>query len=121
MSDPRDPLDTLRSRFTLSGLTIEEGFGDLPRLTITTPHATAQLYLHGAHLTSYRPTGEQDLIFLSSKSFYRHDKAIRGGVPICLPWFAAKPDDASAPRTGWPASNPGRCNPPPSPTTAASR
>lgn len=63
------------------------GRGDLPRLRISTPRSTAEIYLHGAHLAHFQKNGEPPLIFMSRKSWFEADKAIRGGVPICFPWF----------------------------------
>lgn len=60
-----------------------------------------QIYLHGAHVAHYQRRGEKPLIFMSGKSIFAADKAIRGGVPICFPWFGAKKDDAKAPAHGF--------------------
>jgi glucose-6-phosphate 1-epimerase len=73
-------------------LRFEPGNGGLPRLVIATPHASIELYLHGAHLTAWHPRGQSPVIFTSAQSLYRSDKAIRGGVPICFPWFGLRPD-----------------------------
>jgi glucose-6-phosphate 1-epimerase len=56
---------------------------------VTTHHATATVYLQGAHLAAWQPTGQKPVIFLSRKSDYLPGKPIRGGVPIAFPWFAA--------------------------------
>jgi glucose-6-phosphate 1-epimerase len=62
--------------------------------------ATAEIYLHGAQVTSWRPTGGEDVIFLSEHSQFEKGKAIRGGIPICFPWFRNKLDDPKAPSHG---------------------
>ncbi|MBX2853252.1 MAG: D-hexose-6-phosphate mutarotase [Phycisphaeraceae bacterium] len=64
------------------------GEGGLWRALITTEKCTAELYRHGAHLTRWRPRGHDEVIWLSQQARYLYDKAIRGGVPICFPWFA---------------------------------
>ena len=56
-------------------------------LAINTPVASAQIYLHGAHVTHFQPAGEKPVLFLSSKSVFAPGKAIRGGVPVIFPWF----------------------------------
>lgn len=58
-------------------------------------HAAARgtIHLHGAHLTSWLPTGLGEQLWLSPESLYGPDAAIRGGVPICFPWFAKGPGD----------------------------
>jgi glucose-6-phosphate 1-epimerase len=59
------------------------------------------MYLHGAHVTSWRPAGGQEVLFLSSQSRWEHGRAIRGGVPICFPWFGDKADEPKAPAHGF--------------------
>jgi glucose-6-phosphate 1-epimerase len=92
----------LNSRFGIPhGAKIVEGNGGLPKIQITSPAATAEMYLHGAHVTAWRPTGSDEVLFLSPHSLYQDGVAIRGGVPICFPWFGAKADDPQAPAHGF--------------------
>src|SRR6267154_1522739 len=93
--------DELNKRFAIPGVTqITAGNGGLPRISITTPAATAEIYLHGAQVTSWRPVGHEDVIFLSEHSQFEQGKAIRGGIPVCFPWFRNKVDDPKAPSHG---------------------
>jgi glucose-6-phosphate 1-epimerase len=80
---------------------ITEGNGGLPRIQITDPHAEAEMYVHGAQVTSWKPTGHDEILFLSTKSHWQEGQAIRGGIPICFPWFRAKADDPKAPAHGF--------------------
>ena len=80
---------------------IVEGDGRMPKIRITAPAATGEMYLHGAHVTSWRPAGAQEVLFLSPHSVFQDGKAIRGGVPICFPWFGDKADDPKAPAHGF--------------------
>ena len=59
----------------------------LPRAVVRTDHAEAIIYLHGAHVTHYQRHGEQPLLFMSVRSAFADGSPIRGGVPICFPWF----------------------------------
>jgi glucose-6-phosphate 1-epimerase len=68
---------------------------------VTTPHATATIYLQGAHLTAWQPAGEQPVLFLSRKSDFEPGKPIRGGVPIAFPWFANRHDGKAGPSHGF--------------------
>lgn len=69
----------------------EAGAGGLPRLRLETAQgATAELYLHGAQLTSWRPAGGDERLFLSERSAFAAGSAIRGGVPVIFPQFAAE-------------------------------
>ncbi|MGA2251818.1 D-hexose-6-phosphate mutarotase [Terracidiphilus sp.] len=91
----------LNQKFTLPGIAeIVEGNGTLPKIRITTPAATAEIYLHGAQVTSWIPAHSSEVIFLSSQSHWQEGKAIRGGIPICYPWFRSKSDDPQAPSHG---------------------
>ncbi len=65
-------------------------------LDIATADCTASLCIQGAHLTSWKPASqEHDCLFLSSASAFEPGKAIRGGIPICWPWFGKKPGSPS--------------------------
>ncbi len=77
------------------------GRNGLERLAISSPRATAEVYLHGAHVTAWQPAGAAPVIWMSADSQFQADKPIRGGVPICFPWFAAHATDAAAPMHGF--------------------
>jgi glucose-6-phosphate 1-epimerase len=78
-----------------------EGKGSLPRVRITGSRAQGEIYLHGAQVTSWKPAGSDEVLFLSTKSRWQEGQAIRGGIPICFPWFRAKADDPKAPAHGF--------------------
>jgi glucose-6-phosphate 1-epimerase len=95
-------IDELNKRFAVAGVaSITAGNGGLPRVSISGPAATAEVYLHGAHLTSWRPAGAEEVIFLSKQSQWAAGHAIRGGIPVCFPWFRNKADDPKAPSHGF--------------------
>lgn len=52
--------------------------------------ARATLLLHGAHIVSWVPAGADEQLYLSPKSAFATGQAIRGGVPVCFPQFAAR-------------------------------
>ena len=79
---------------------VEGEFLGLPALLIRTPQATAALSLHGGQLLSYVPKGFDDLLWLSPCS-QRAPAAIRGGVPVCWPYFARQGQAADAPQHGF--------------------
>jgi glucose-6-phosphate 1-epimerase len=94
--------DQLNQKFGIPGaLKFEAGNGGLTRARIDTALATGEMYLHGAHVTQFQPRGQQPVLFLSQKSFYEPAKPIRGGVPICFPWFGPRQGDASSPMHGF--------------------
>jgi glucose-6-phosphate 1-epimerase len=92
----------LDRRFGIPGVaSVGEGNGAMPRVKIISPLCEAEMYLHGAQVTSWKPTGSGEVLFLSSKSWWMDGQAIRGGIPICFPWFRAKANDPEAPAHGF--------------------
>jgi glucose-6-phosphate 1-epimerase len=82
--------DSLR-KFQIPGrITFAGGNGGLPKINITTDRSTAEIYLHGAHVTGFQKNGEPPLLFLSRRSQFAAGQPIRGGVPICFPWFGPR-------------------------------
>lgn len=71
------------------------GKGNLPLLKISAPKSTTEIYLHGAHITHFQKNGEPPLLFLSPQSRFGEGEAIRGGVPIILPWFGSREGEPS--------------------------
>lgn len=49
--------------------------------------ATAEVYLHGAHVVSWKDPSGKDILFTSKEAVFKPPKAIRGGVPVCFPQF----------------------------------
>jgi glucose-6-phosphate 1-epimerase len=86
-------IEILNSLYSHAGyVTFKEGPNGFPIALITTPHATAAITPYGAHLLSYRFTFDSnDLLFLSDNAIFKEGTAIRGGVPICWPWFGPDP------------------------------
>ena len=80
---------------------LETGQGGLPVVRVTAPGSSAEIYLHGAHLTSWVPQGQQPVVWLSAESRFDTSAAIRGGVPICFPWFGARTGHPEAPQHGF--------------------
>lgn len=68
---------------------------------IKTAYSTAKVSIYGAQVLSFIPKGKDDLLFVSSQSFYQEGKAIRGGIPVCWPWFNAHPTDSTKPSHGF--------------------
>lgn len=64
-----------------------EGRGGLPEIHIHHGDATLKLCLQGAHITSYKPDGNTELLWLSQAANFAAGQSIRGGIPLCWPWF----------------------------------
>jgi D-hexose-6-phosphate mutarotase len=92
----------LREEFEIENVVgFDLGVNRMPRIVVTIPPAECHIYLHGAHVTHYRRRGQAPLLFLSEKSYFQSDKPIRGGVPICWPWFGPSKADPSYPMHGF--------------------
>ncbi|MES2475496.1 MAG: D-hexose-6-phosphate mutarotase [Verrucomicrobiota bacterium] len=77
--------------FEISGsLAISPGLGGLPVVRINSPWSSAEIYLHGAHVTAFQKNGEAPLLFMSGASHFEPGMPIRGGIPIIFPWFGAR-------------------------------
>ena len=68
-------------------VTFLEGRGDMPMVEITTAWSTAEIYLHGAHVTNFKKHNEPPMLFLSTCSRFEANQPIRGGIPVIFPWF----------------------------------
>jgi glucose-6-phosphate 1-epimerase len=78
---------------------IEHGFTYI-EINNTKAHATISTY--SAQVLSYRPKNQKDdLLFVSDKAFYEDGKAIKGGIPVCWPWFGPDPDKRGRPAHGF--------------------
>lgn len=73
----------------------------LPQIALSNPQADAIVYLNGAHLSSWRPKGVDEVLFMSKSSHFQPGKAIRGGVPIIFPWFGNRAGHPESPAHGF--------------------
>ncbi|WP_041522952.1 D-hexose-6-phosphate mutarotase [Gilvimarinus agarilyticus] len=72
----------------------------LPLLAIDTPSCQATIALNGAQLLSFTPTGGDELLWVSPNCDFSQGASLRGGIPLCLPWFGPHPSDSSRPNHG---------------------
>ena len=78
---------------------IEHGF---TYIEINNAKAHATISTYSGQVLSYRPKSQKDdLLFVSDKAYYESGKAIKGGIPVCWPWFGADPDDLGRPAHGF--------------------
>lgn len=60
---------------------------ELPLLHVRNAHARALIALQGAQVLTYAAHGQRPLIWLSEQAQFRRGAAVRGGIPVCWPWF----------------------------------
>ncbi len=95
-------IEALNRQFAISGkVQFSSGTGDLTMLAINSSHSSARISLYGAQLLSFVPAGQQDVIWMSDRSLFQKGKAIRGGIPLCFPWFGPHPSDKGKPQHGF--------------------
>lgn len=80
--------------------------GGLPMALVRGAGAEVTVDLQGATVTHFRPVGEDPVLWLSTQAVYASGKAIRGGIPICWPWFGPHPDDPGKPDHGFARTRP---------------
>ncbi len=94
-------LETLNSRFGGDGISFSVGPGNLTVARLENELGMAELALHGGHVMSFVPGGGAPVLWMSRESWFAADKPIRGGIPVCWPWFGAHPTNAQFPSHGF--------------------
>jgi glucose-6-phosphate 1-epimerase len=78
------------SKFAVAGRIAFRDASPAPVVVLVSPHGAVEISLYGAHVLSYRPTGHSPVLWLAdSYKSLEPGKAIRGGIPVCWPWFGA--------------------------------
>lgn len=95
--------EQLNTEYAIPGqLKFIQGGGGLPFIEVTTANSSALISVYAGQVLSFRPAGEvDDLMFLSEKAYYQTGKAIKGGAPVCWPWFGADPQGLGRPAHGF--------------------
>ncbi|MDY0049816.1 MAG: D-hexose-6-phosphate mutarotase [Halothiobacillaceae bacterium] len=89
--------DNLNQRFGIDGLLyFVQDRGPLIEAVIRSPLATARIALQGAQVLDFQPDGESPVIWTSHAARFELGRSVRGGIPVCWPWFGAHPDNLPA-------------------------
>ena len=92
----------LNKRFGAAGrIAFRAGPGGLPVAALAGPHGSCEVSLYGAQVLGYKPAGHVPVLFVSRKACYEAGKPIRGGIPVCWPWFGAHPHEKGRPAHGF--------------------
>lgn len=96
-------IEQLNTEFSIAGsVQFVAGEGGLPFITVQNQSAKAVISVYAGQVLSFQPTNEaEDLLFKSAKAYYQDGKAIKGGVPICWPWFGPDPEGQNRPSHGF--------------------
>jgi glucose-6-phosphate 1-epimerase len=95
-------IDQLNAKFAVQGhVTFAAIQGGLVAAEIRNAHASATVALHGGHVLAFQPHGEQPVLWVSRESRFQEGAPIRGGIPICWPWFGKHADGSAKPFHGF--------------------
>jgi glucose-6-phosphate 1-epimerase len=105
MSFKMNTVENLNQHFSLQDdnvqLTFNMGAGDIPDIEIKNGLASAVISLQGAHVLSWIPAGEKEVIWVSDDASFAVGKSVRGGIPVCWPWFGAHDTNSDFPAHGF--------------------
>jgi glucose-6-phosphate 1-epimerase len=73
----------------------------LPAVRVASKTASGLVYVQGAHLAAWQPAGQEPVLWMSENAVYTAGKALRGGVPICFPWFGPHGEKPELPAHGF--------------------
>jgi len=94
-------LQALNAEFAITDeVRFIHGEGGLPVAVVSNGLGKASIALQGAHLLNFQAEGEQPLIWMSDDATFASGKSLRGGIPICWPWFGPHSSDSSLPGHG---------------------
>lgn len=96
-------IDHLNAEFGIQGqVRFVEGQGGLVMIEVENAYATAKISTYSAQVVGFRPGAEgDDLLFVSEQAYFAPGKAIKGGIPICWPWFGPDPSGQGGPGHGF--------------------
>ncbi|MGB3613790.1 MAG: D-hexose-6-phosphate mutarotase [Elainellaceae cyanobacterium] len=95
-------IEQLNADYGDSGIQFKAGKADFPRIEIDNGSATATICLYGGQVLAFQPKGEPNpVLFLSDSAYYQAGKAIKGGAPVCWPWFGPDPEEKGRPSHGF--------------------
>ena len=88
-------LTELNQRFAISNhVQFKEIAEGMIIAEVSNQHANSNIALQGAHIATWQPRGQEPVIWLSPLAKFAQGKSIRGGVPICWPWFGPHASDS---------------------------
>ncbi|MGR8930789.1 MAG: D-hexose-6-phosphate mutarotase [Gammaproteobacteria bacterium] len=96
-------IDQLQDRYGIKNrINFKTGAGGFPYIQVQNQSASSLISLYGGQILSFKPVDQhEDLLFVSTKSLYQAGMAIRGGIPVCWPWFGPDPKGLHRPNHGF--------------------
>lgn len=95
-------LNDLQRRFAGADfLSFSEVAPDFIAMQVRTSFSAATIALQGAHVMTWQPNGQMPVVWLSKAAKFAPGKSIRGGVPLCWPWFGPHASESAYPGHGF--------------------
>lgn len=96
-------IEQLEHQFGIDGsVRFVMGAGGFPVIEINNGMARASVSVYSAQVLSFQPhNASADLLFQNPVAFYQEGKAIKGGIPLCWPWFGPDPENLGRPAHGF--------------------
>jgi glucose-6-phosphate 1-epimerase len=95
-------IEELEEKFSIEG---EVGFAELEEdlvfITVSNKFADMDICLYGAHITNFKPYNTMEILWMSPESKFIEGSPIRGGIPVCFPWFGTHKTDSLKPQHGF--------------------
>jgi len=105
MENNNSDLEQLNENFAFSDgenfLRFKMGEGGILLIEIHNDQASAVISMQGAHVLSWVPVDKEEVIWVSDDAVFASGRSVRGGIPVCWPWFGAHEDNASFPAHGF--------------------
>ncbi|MBE6357241.1 MAG: D-hexose-6-phosphate mutarotase [Lentisphaerae bacterium] len=83
-------IEKLTEHFGGNGVSFED-FHGFPAVRLTNEYSSALISLYGGHVVEFILPDTEPVLWMSKKSLFQQGSPMRGGVPICFPWFGAAP------------------------------
>lgn len=87
-------IKNLTEKFSGNGISFEE-YNGFPAVRLQSELSTALISIYGAHVIEFTLPESENVLWMSEKSLFTAGSPIRGGVPVCFPWFGAAPEGKS--------------------------
>ncbi|MBE6357649.1 MAG: D-hexose-6-phosphate mutarotase [Lentisphaerae bacterium] len=84
----------LQEKFGGNGISFEE-FNGFPAVRLVNEFSSALVSIYAGHVIEFNQPGTENILWMSKKSLFKEGSPIRGGVPVCFPWFGAAPEGKS--------------------------
>lgn len=84
-----------------NSVTIVDKANNYPIIYINNDYAQAEIAINGAHVMHYQPKGQAPVLWLSEAAVFEKGHAIRGGIPLCWPWFGDHSNNPELPAHGF--------------------